>query len=56
VDEELPDGRQRRNDFATVSEKDDSGLSQAALLRERQALAETVQDLTTGTSMKDAIK
>ena len=54
-DEQHIDGRHRRNGSGTVPEKV-SGLSQAALRKERQALAEVVQDLTTGTSMKDAIK
>ena len=36
--------------------EEDGDAAQAALLKERRALAEAVQELTTGTSMKDAIK
>ena len=49
-------GRQRRSVSAKPEAEEDGDAAQAALLRERAALAEAVQELTTGTSMKDAIK
>jgi len=55
-DNEHASGRPRRSVSAKPEAEEDADAAQAALARERQALVEAVQELTTGTSMKDAIK
>jgi len=49
-------GRPRRSVSAKPEAEEDGDAAQAALPKERLALKEAIQELTTGTSMKDAIK